>query len=80
MDYEIYHSLKGKKKTYIVAHDTDIYKLSVYSRHYFHCTSQDVRICMGYIYDGLLYLDYPHKKKQKAVLVASYTKYANLLR
>ena len=75
MDYQIYYSLKGKKKTYIVAPNADTYALGKFARHYFHCSAYDVQICMGYIYDGLLYLDNPHKKKQKTVLIASYSKY-----
>ena len=74
MEYQIYHSLTGKKKTYIVAHDADAYKLGKYARHYFHCSAENIVTVMGYIYDDLLYLDNPHKKKQKSVLVAFYVR------
>lgn len=73
-DVEIYHSLTGKKKTYLVANHSDTYAFRKFARHYFHCTTEDTIIKQAYIYDGYLYLDNPHKRAQKTVLVAYYMK------
>lgn len=76
MEYQIYHSLKGKKKTYIVASSfNDQYELNKYARHYFHCASENVKLQIGYIFEGLLYLDRPNTRKRwRTVLVAHYVR------
>ena len=73
--YEIYYGLTGKHKKYIVADKkTNVYDFNKYAKHLFHCSTYDVFIVQAWIYDGYLYLDNPHKKKQTTVMVAYYRK------
>ena len=40
------------------------------ARKLYHCKADNVKVTAGWVHDGLLYLENPHKKGQQTVLVA----------
>lgn len=70
---EIYESLKGKKKKFVVAKaDADYIEVVNYCKKLFKCSEFHITVEPGYIYEGLLYLEDPMKYGVKKVTVAYY--------
>lgn len=72
-DFQIYEGLKGKHKKHLVFNKVtarvDIVKAA---KRFFKCSEAHLVIVNGFIYDGLLYLENPHKKGVRGVWVALY--------
>lgn len=67
---EIYKSIKGRKKSYIIGENLAEAKKT--ARRYFHCTDYDLFMEKGWLLDEELYLDNPHTKGACVVWVVSY--------
>lgn len=69
--YEIYESLTGRKKKYIVTRiDADYVSVIDYAKKLFKCTEAHIVFTCGWIYKGKLYLDDPEKLGAKKAGVA----------
>lgn len=70
-EFEIYESLTGRKKKYIVTKiDADYVSVINYAKKLFKCTEAHIDFTGGWIYKGKLYLDDPEKLGAKKVGVA----------
>lgn len=75
--FEIYQSTEGRKKTYIVSErivGSAAEQLREYAIKHFKSLADHIEIKVGYIWDGMLYLEDPHKRDKKKVLVAYWVK------
>lgn len=73
--FEIYKGYNKRKKTYIVARHEDITtanQLMMTAKKYFRCSEEHVKLWIGYLYKGELYLEDPQKSSAKCVYVAWY--------
>lgn len=75
--FEIYEGYNKRKKTYIVARIDDadfntVSQLMKTAKKYFRCSEEHVKIWIGYLYKGELYLEDPQKSSAKSVYVAWY--------
>lgn len=61
--YEIYTSIEGRKKTYLVTDSSDIYTLVHTAMKHFHVAIQNVQCVSAWILNDELYLENPHNKK-----------------
>lgn len=69
--FEIYESLTGRKKKYIVTHAGASYIRTVeYAKKVFKCSEAHITVERGYLYKGELYLEDPMKFGTKSVTVA----------
>lgn len=70
---QIYEGLNGKKKKYVVADrllNLSCDELINFAKKLYHCKADNVKVTAGWVHEGLLYLENPHKKGQQTVLVA----------
>ena len=73
MDIEIFESINGRKRKYLVTKiNADYDEVMKFSKKFFKCSEAHIEFTSAYIYDGLLYLENPHKKGTKTVGVAYY--------
>lgn len=75
--FEIYKGYNKRKKTYIVARINDATiatatQLMNTAKKYFRCSEEHVKIWIGYLYKGELYLEDPQKSSAECVYVAWY--------
>ena len=73
--YTIFESLNGRHKKFLVSDKTiPRLTLSKNARQFFKCSIEHLVICEGFIYNGLLYLENPHKRGVVGVWVAYYVR------
>ena len=69
--FEIYESISGRKKKYIVTKiDADYVAVIDYAKKLFKCSEAHIDFTCAWIYKGKLYLDDPEKVGAKKVGVA----------
>ena len=71
--FEIYESLKGKKKKYIVCvtpSKVSVNELVNYAKQFFKCSEAHIALMPGWIYKGELYLEDPKKNGERSAFVA----------
>lgn len=69
--FEIYESLSGRKKKYIVTKiDADYLEVISYAKKYFKCSEAHIYFEPAWLYKGKLYLEDPMKYGTKRVGVA----------
>lgn len=66
----IYEGLSRRKKKYVVADRTEDITIVDFAKRLYHCKAEDVKVTSGWVHNGLLYLEDPHKRGQQSVLVA----------
>ena len=69
--FEIYESISGRKKKYIVTKvDADYLEVIDFAKRSFKCSEAHIDVTCGWLYKGKLYLDDPEKHSVKPVTVA----------
>jgi len=74
-DFEIYigRTEKNRKKTYLVfPYESSITKIVVNAKKHFRCTEGHLGLAKGWLVNDELWLENPHKRGMKLVVVATY--------
>lgn len=72
MDFEIYESIEGRKRRFVVSESLEMFSKSNmvdYACKYFHVAPNRLVLTTGYVLNNQLYWIYPKNKKAKEVWV-----------